>query len=69
VSAFFKWFPIISVVLLACSGCTETPPDPSARDAFESRATAHTTILSPQLKTRWLQFGHGISGRNQLGSM
>jgi hypothetical protein len=24
-------------------------------------------ILPPQLKTRWLQFGHGISGLNQLG--
>ncbi|MFL6828764.1 MAG: hypothetical protein ACJ8E2_20155 [Bradyrhizobium sp.] len=27
------------------------------------------TILPPQLKTRWLQFGHGISGPNQLGSI
>ena len=38
--AFFRWFPIVSVVVLACSGCTKTPPDPSGRDAFESRASA-----------------------------
>src|SRR3954464_1630797 len=40
VGASFRWFPIVSVVLLACSGCTKTPPDRSGRDAFESRATA-----------------------------
>src|SRR4051812_28668926 len=40
VGAFFRWFPIVSVTLLACSGCTKTLPDPSGRDAFELRATA-----------------------------
>jgi hypothetical protein len=40
VGAFFRWVPIVSVVVLAGSGCTKTPPDPSGRDVFETRATA-----------------------------
>ena len=32
--AFFRWFPIASVVLLACSGCTKTPPDQNILSVF-----------------------------------
>lgn len=38
--AFFNRFHIVSMVLLACSGCTRAPPDASGRDAFETRAIA-----------------------------
>jgi len=39
VGAFFRWFPVVLVALLAGCGCTKSQPDPSGRDAFESRAT------------------------------
>jgi hypothetical protein len=39
VDAFFRWFTVVSVALLAGSACTKPPPDPSGRSAFESRAT------------------------------
>jgi len=60
VGAFFRWFPIVSVVLLACSGCTKTPPDPSGRDAFESRATAQ---LQGQVTVRAAVLGDEESSR------
>ena len=58
--ACFGWFPIVSVVLLACSGCTKTPPDPSGRDAFESRATAQ---LQGQVTVRAAVLGDEESSR------
>ena len=58
--AFFRWFPIVSVALLACSGCTKTPPDPSGRDAFESRATAQ---LQGQVTVRAAVLGDEESSR------
>src|SRR5258708_34284367 len=39
VGGFLRWFPVVSVALLAGSGCTKSPPDPCGRDVFESRAT------------------------------
>src|SRR6476620_6323890 len=60
VGAFFRWFPIVSVVLLACSGCTKTPPDPSGREAFESRATAQ---LQGQVTVRAAVLGDEESSR------
>ena len=58
--AFFRWFLIVSVVLPACSGCTKTPPDPSGRDAFESRATAQ---LQGQVTVRAAVLGDEESSR------
>ena len=60
VGAFFRWFPIVSVVLLACNGCTKTPPDPSGRDAFESRATGQ---LQGQVTVRAAVLGDEESSR------
>jgi hypothetical protein len=60
VGAFFRWFPIVAVVFLACSGCSKTPPDPSGRDAFESRATAQ---LQGQVTVRAAVLGDEESSR------
>jgi hypothetical protein len=69
VGASFRWFPIVSVVLLACSGCTKTPPDRSGRDAFESRAAAQqqgqvtlrAAVLSDDESSRF--FGVSLADR------
>jgi hypothetical protein len=60
VGAFLRWFPIVSVVFLACCGCSKTLPDPSGRDAFQSRATAQ---LQGQVTVRAAVLGDEESSR------
>ena len=59
-AAFLRWFPIVSVALLAGSGCTKSQPDPSGRDAFESRAI---TQQQTQLTVRAAVLGDDESFR------
>jgi hypothetical protein len=60
VAAFFRWFQVVSVALLAGSGCTKSQPDPSGRDAFESRAI---TQQQTQLTVRAAVLGDDESFR------
>ena len=59
-AAFFRWFPVVSVALLAGSGCTKSQPDPSGRDAFEWRAI---TQQQTQLTVRAAVLGDDESFR------
>jgi len=60
VGAFFRWFPVVLVALLAGCGCTKSQPDPSGRDAFESRAT---TQQQAQVTVRAAVLGDEESSR------
>jgi hypothetical protein len=40
VSGPLRSFQVLATILIAASGCTKTPPDPTGKDVFQSRAIA-----------------------------